>query len=101
VLESTADPSANLSLLFSSSNQPAAQTSGPPSSLGAASKPRRKSSAKAGAVTGFLAQHRQMMLCLIETIVHQAAAQFDDTTQTRSFISVVAFISIRRIVKCK
>src|SRR5450631_1071265 len=51
-----ADPSTDLSLLFSSSNQPAAPASAPPRTLGGASKPRRKNSAKAGAVTGFLAQ---------------------------------------------
>src|SRR5471030_898616 len=53
-----ADPSTDLSLLFSSSNQPAAPASAPPRTLGGASKPRRKNSAKAGAVTGFLAQPR-------------------------------------------
>jgi hypothetical protein len=49
------EPTGYLSLLFSSSNQPAASASGPPSSLGAASKPRRKNSVKARSVTGFLA----------------------------------------------
>ena len=50
------DSSGYLSLLFSSSNQPAAPASAPPRTLGGASKPRRKNSAKAGFVPALLAR---------------------------------------------
>jgi len=42
-----------------------------------------------------------MALCLIERIVQQAAAQFVEEARTYSFISVVVFVSIKRIVKYK
>src|SRR5471032_3311602 len=51
-----ADPSTDLSLLFSSSNQPAAPASAPPRTLGGASKPRRKNSAQARFVPALLAR---------------------------------------------